>query len=69
LNAEIRASVLNVARLTLTLYFTGASFPRSVSCLQVVSQAHVQGNRNAHYDQRTATQDQEPPDHPHNRLG
>src|SRR6266852_8346817 len=37
--------------------------------LQMTPQAHVKGDCNAHHDQGTHTQDQEPPDHPHSRLG
>jgi len=37
--------------------------------LEVAPQVDVQGNRDAHYDQRTDAQNQEPPDHPHSRLG
>ena len=40
-----------------------------VLLLQVMSQVHVACNRHAHHDQSTETQDQEPPDHPHSRLG
>jgi hypothetical protein len=61
--------MVNVARLTFALYVAGASFPRRVRCLQMAPQPHIQSDRNAHHDQRTYTQDQEPPDHPHNRLG
>src|ERR1700730_12009212 len=32
-------------------------------------QPDLYGNRNTHHDQGTHTQDQEPPDHQHNRLG
>jgi hypothetical protein len=35
----------------------------------VAAQPHVQGDGHAHHDQRAHTQYQEPPDHPHNRLG
>jgi hypothetical protein len=44
------------------------AFLRGVRLPQMPSQTHVQGDRNAQYDQRTNTQDQEPPDHPHSRL-
>src|SRR5258708_39088493 len=44
------------------------AFLRCVSLPQMPPQTHVQGDCNAHYDQRTHTQDQEPPDHPHSRL-
>jgi hypothetical protein len=46
-----------------------------ISCLrrmnlpQMAAQPHVQGNGNAHYHQSTDAQYQEPPDHPHSRLG
>jgi hypothetical protein len=68
-NLRREASVLNVTRLTLTPCFAGTSFPRGVRGLQVPPQSQVQRNRNAHHHQRAATQDQEPPDHPHNGLG
>jgi hypothetical protein len=68
-NLRRGASGLNVARLTLALHFAGNSFPRGVRGLKVTPQAHVKGDCNAHHDQRTDTQDQEPPDHPHNGLG
>jgi hypothetical protein len=44
-------------------------FVRRMRGLQVTPQAHVQGDRYTHHDQRADTQDQEPPDHPHSRLG
>jgi len=68
-SSRFAASALNVARRLLARHFAGTSFPRGVYGLQVPSQTHVEGNCNAHYDQRTATQDQEPPDHPHNGQG
>jgi hypothetical protein len=42
---------------------------RRMNLPQVASQAHVQSNGHAHYYQGTDTQYQEPPDHPHSRLG
>jgi hypothetical protein len=42
---------------------------RRMNCPQVASQPHVQSNGHAHYYQRTDAQYQEPPDHPHSRLG
>jgi hypothetical protein len=60
---------LNVTRLTFAPNFAGTSLPGGVRSLQVAAQSHVKGDCNAHHYQRTATQDQEPPDHPHNRLG
>jgi hypothetical protein len=42
---------------------------RSMRLLQIPAQVHKQGNCNAHYNECTDTQDQEPPDHPHSRLG
>src|SRR5580700_6263116 len=65
----VQQSVLNRSRLTLAFHFAGASFLGGVRSLQVSAQTHVQGNRDAHHNQRTHTQDQEPPDHPHSRLG
>jgi hypothetical protein len=44
-------------------------FLRSVGSLQVASQPHIQRDGNAHYHKRTYAQDQEPPNHPHSRLG
>jgi hypothetical protein len=44
------------------------SFLQCVRLPQMPPQTHIQGDCNAHYDQRTNTQDQEPPDHPHSRL-
>jgi hypothetical protein len=61
--------MLNVSRLMLAFYFAGTSFPRCVRRLQMPSQTHVQGDCNAHHDQSAHAQDQEPPDHPHSRLG
>jgi hypothetical protein len=60
--------MLDISRLTLALDFTGVFFSSRVRRLQVPPQPHIQRDRNAHHDQRAATQDQEPPDHPHNRL-
>jgi hypothetical protein len=60
--------MLNVTRLTFALDFAGTSFPGLVRSLQVAAQTHVQSDCNAHHDQRTDAQYQEPPDHPHNRL-
>jgi hypothetical protein len=37
--------------------------------LQMSPQTHEKGDRHAHYKQRAHTQDQKPPDHPHNELG
>jgi hypothetical protein len=33
------------------------------------TQAHIQGDGHAHYDQRAHAQYQKPPDHPHSQLG
>jgi hypothetical protein len=49
--------------------FARSFFMRGVSSPQVPPQPHVQGNRNAHHDERTYTQDKEPPDHSHSRVG
>jgi hypothetical protein len=68
-NLRRGASMLDVTRLTFALRFAGTSFPSAVRRLQVAAQTHIKGDCNAHHNQRTATQDQEPPDHPHNRLG
>jgi hypothetical protein len=61
--------MLDGSRLTLSFHLAQGSFLRGVRGLQVAPQAHVESNRNTHYDQRTDTQNQEPPDHPHSRLG
>ena len=37
--------------------------------LQVAAEVDKNGDRNAHDDQGTDAQDQEPPDHPHSWLG
>jgi len=61
LTAQCGVSAFNLARLVLAL----------LGCVlgpQMTAQTHIQGDCNAHYDQRTYTQDQEPPDHPHSRL-
>jgi hypothetical protein len=42
---------------------------RIMHFLQMLSQVNVQSNSHAHYNQCTDTEDQEPPDHPHSRLG
>jgi len=44
------------------------AFLRCMRLSQMPPQTHIQGDGNTHYDQRTDTQDQEPPDHPHSRL-
>jgi ABC-type nickel/cobalt efflux system permease component RcnA len=69
-NSQINggASRLNLTRLTLALYLAGTAFLGCVRRLQMAAQSHVQRDRNAHHDQRTHTQNQEPPDHPHSRL-
>jgi hypothetical protein len=64
-----RTSMLNIARMTLAVGFAGASRSCSVRSLQMAAQTHVQRDCNGHHDQRTYAQDQEPPDHPHSRLG
>jgi hypothetical protein len=56
-------------RSTSPFHVTGSSVVRGVRFLQVVPQAHIQGDGHAHYDQRAHAQDQKPPDHPHSRLG
>jgi hypothetical protein len=63
LNTE--RSVLDVVRLALMIDIAGASFPRRVRRLQVPPQPQVQSDGNAHHNQGAHTQDQEPPDHPH----
>jgi len=68
-NSQPEASALMIARVMLVFCFADVSVPRSMRSLQVVPQTHIQGDRHAHHNQRTATQDQEPPDHPHSRLG
>jgi hypothetical protein len=45
------------------------SIMRSVRLLQIPAQMHIEGEYHAHNDERTRAQDQEPPDHPHSRLG
>jgi len=62
-------SVFDRMRVPLSFQFACGSIVRSVRGPQMAAQTHVQGNRNAHYDQGTDTQDQKPPDHPHNALG
>jgi|HubBroStandDraft_5_1064220.scaffolds.fasta_scaffold24576_3 hypothetical protein len=42
---------------------------RRMNLPQMAPQTHVQGNGHAHNHQRTDAQYQEPPDHPHSRLG
>jgi hypothetical protein len=42
--------MLNVARPALALYFVRNSFLSCVSGLQVATQSHVQGDRNAHHN-------------------
>jgi hypothetical protein len=42
---------------------------RGMNLSQMAAQPHVQGNGHAHYHQSTDAQYQEPPDHPHSRLG
>jgi len=61
--------VFDLVRLALPLPFTRNFLVRVVSFLQVPPQVHKQGNGHTHYNQRTDTQDQEPPDHPHSGLG
>jgi hypothetical protein len=53
----------------LTLDFMQSAVVRCMRVLQVSPQMYVQGDRHAHYYQRTDAKDQEPPDHPHSRLG
>jgi hypothetical protein len=54
---------------SLTLDFVQSAFVHCMRFLQISSQMYVQGDRHAHYYQRTDAKDQEPPDHPHSRLG
>jgi len=48
--------------------FTRRTFMRGGPLLQVAPQVNIQGDCHAHYDERTHTQNQKPPDHPHSRL-
>ncbi|HEY1659880.1 MAG TPA: hypothetical protein VGG14_16125 [Candidatus Sulfotelmatobacter sp.] len=57
---------VNVSRLP--LHLCGANL-RAVGDLQVAPQPDVQSDGDTHYDQRAYTQNQEPPNHPHSRLG
>lgn len=54
--------------LLIAVHFVANSLVYRLRGLQMAAQTHVQGDRNAHHDQRTHTQDQEPPDHSHSRL-
>jgi hypothetical protein len=45
------------------------SYLSGMNLTQMPPQSHIQGDSHAHYDQRTDAQYQEPPDHPHSRLG
>jgi hypothetical protein len=62
-------SAFDAVRLALAFYFSDRSFVRSVSFLQVVSQANVECDGHAQNHERAYTQYQKPPDHPHSRLG
>jgi hypothetical protein len=42
---------------------------RMMRLRKIPAQVEIQGNRDAHYHQRTNAQNQKPPDHPHSRLG
>src|ERR1017187_379915 len=55
--------------LTLAVRPDNASFLGCMRGLPVPPQTHVQSDHDRHYDKRTNTQDQKPPDHPHSRLG
>jgi hypothetical protein len=68
-NFTIQISVANVTGRALEVQVAGTSFLGGMRCQKVPAQAHIQCDRNAHHDQRAYTQDQEPPDHPHNKLG
>src|SRR5579872_2334685 len=54
---------INLSRFRVLIIVSG------VSLLEMPAQMNEQSNRHAHDDQRTDAQDQEPPDHPHSRLG
>lgn len=60
--------MFDVTRLPLA-YFAGKSLMRSMRGQQMATQTHVQGDCHAHNEQCAYTQNQEPPDHSHNRLG
>jgi hypothetical protein len=61
--------MLDGSRVALALYFSRRLAMSCLSFPQVAAQAHVQGDGDAHYYERAYAQDQEPPDHPHDRLG
>jgi hypothetical protein len=60
---------INIVRFTLEFQFAGSGVGSRVRRPQVPPQTHEQCNRHAHHDQRTDTQDKEPPDHPHDGVG
>jgi len=61
-NSVLRAVGRVVVVLLRMAVVTGVGF------LQMPPQMNEQRDGNAHNDQRTETQDQKPPDHPHSRL-
>jgi hypothetical protein len=61
--------VLPAVSWAVVVRITNVTVMQSVRFLQVPPQMNEQSNRNTHDDQRTETQDQKPPDHPHSRLG
>jgi hypothetical protein len=55
--------------LTRAFHVTQRSVVRSVLFLQMPTQADIQRDGHAHYDQCAHAQYQKPPDHPHSQLG
>jgi hypothetical protein len=58
-----------IARAAWRIYIAEGPIVRGVCILQITPQVQINGDGHAHDDQCADTQDQEPPDHPHNRLG
>ena len=61
--------MFNPVALALMLRFSQDTFVRTMCFLQMPPQVHINGDGHAHYDKRTAAQNQKPPDHPHSGLG
>jgi len=51
------------------LYFVVSIANDCAGCFQVAANPEINGDRHAHHDQGTETQDDKPPNHPHGSLG
>jgi hypothetical protein len=58
-----------IAGPALLLYLAEGSIMRGMCASQIAPQVQINSDGHAHYNERADTQDQEPPDHPHSRLG